>query len=59
MNASRRPAKPEQKGAGLPEIRLDGAAWPGLLESPEKAALEKVLPAYIRACRWYGGKRAR
>ena len=56
MNASRRPAKPEQKGAGLPEIRLDGAAWPGLLESPEKAALEKVLPAYIRACRWYGGK---
>ncbi|PIU19963.1 MAG: hypothetical protein COT18_04675 [Elusimicrobia bacterium CG08_land_8_20_14_0_20_59_10] len=43
----------------LPEIELRNAAWPGLLASPRKAALEKILPGYLQGRRWFGGKARR
>ncbi|MBU2574711.1 MAG: maltose alpha-D-glucosyltransferase [Elusimicrobia bacterium] len=42
--------------AALPELKLEEASWPGLLDSPERSALEKALPAYLRERRWFGGK---
>ncbi len=40
----------------LPVVKLAVASWPGLLASPAKAVLEKILPGYIRERRWFGGK---
>ncbi|OGS14850.1 MAG: hypothetical protein A2234_10530 [Elusimicrobia bacterium RIFOXYA2_FULL_58_8] len=40
----------------IPEIKSDRAAWPDLLHSRQRAVLEKILPAYIRQRRWFGGK---
>lgn len=45
-----------KKNVELPQIRLPAASWPGLLDSPDRAALERLLPAYLGARRWFGGK---
>lgn len=42
--------------AAPPELKLDRSSWPKLLDAPERAALEKVLPDYVRERRWFGGK---
>ncbi|HEV8342399.1 MAG TPA: maltose alpha-D-glucosyltransferase [Candidatus Binatia bacterium] len=34
-------------------------AWDAVLGSREKSALEKILPDYLRSCRWFGGKAKR
>lgn len=45
--------------AALPEIKLEKASWPGIIYSPDKSAIEKILPDYIKARRWFGGKARR
>lgn len=59
MTEQRAPAHRRGKAPPLPEIELRNAAWPGLLDCPRKAALEKILPAYLRSRRWFGGKARR
>lgn len=44
------------KAVRPPKLSLPGASWPGLLDSPDRAALERLLPAYLGARRWFGGK---
>ena len=43
-----------------PDSELPGLAirsdWVNLLRAPHKAALEAILPNYLRACRWFAGK---
>jgi maltose alpha-D-glucosyltransferase/alpha-amylase len=38
---------------------MAGGSWPGIISSPDKAVIEKILPAYIRERRWFGGKARR
>ncbi len=41
--------------AALPELTVAGS-WHALLEPPGQAALEALLPAYLRDRRWFRGK---
>ena len=42
--------------SGLPELHISGA-WESIFEGRALEKLErKVLPAYIKQCRWFGGK---
>jgi maltose alpha-D-glucosyltransferase/alpha-amylase len=41
--------------AALPVLRAAGG-WETVFQGKAKAALEEVLPAYLRARRWFGGK---
>lgn len=43
----------------LPELDLPDAEWPGLLDSPDAAALERLLPDYVGERRWFAGKARR
>ncbi len=45
----------EARHARLPVIPI-GERWESLFEDPYKAALETVLPEYIRSRRWFGAK---
>ncbi|MGE5498396.1 MAG: maltose alpha-D-glucosyltransferase [Syntrophothermus sp.] len=46
----------EGEDTSLPEIKTR-RQWSEIFEEEPKAYLEKkVLPAYIKTCRWYGGK---
>lgn len=45
-----------KKIVGPPHLRLPGASWPGLLDSTDRSALERLLPAYLGERRWFGGK---
>ncbi len=56
---TRQRSVPAAPAAALPELDLGGASWPELLASPQKAAVEKILPAYIKKRRWFGGKARR
>jgi maltose alpha-D-glucosyltransferase/alpha-amylase len=49
------PAAVEDAGRAVPSLRLTGA-WPGALGGAAREALEAVLPAWLRAQRWFGGK---
>ncbi len=40
---------------GIPTLAVD-SQWQTLLEPPQRAALEQILPDYVRARRWFGGK---
>ena len=35
------------------------AGWEGVFSGPPRAALERALPPYLAACRWFGGKARR
>jgi maltose alpha-D-glucosyltransferase / alpha-amylase len=39
----------------LPSLQIAGA-WDGMLGGKAKTALEELLPAYLQARRWFGGK---
>jgi maltose alpha-D-glucosyltransferase / alpha-amylase len=54
----RRQAAAEDRAAQLPPLTVAGR-WDGILQWRNKAALERLLPAYIKACRWFGGKARR
>ena len=45
-------------GTRLPVIEASGG-WEGLLQSPGKTELERLLPAYLLNQRWFGGKNKR
>jgi maltose alpha-D-glucosyltransferase/alpha-amylase len=42
----------------LVTVSVSGS-WAEVFESGAKAALERSLPAYLKACRWFGGKARR
>jgi maltose alpha-D-glucosyltransferase/alpha-amylase len=39
----------------LPVLEVS-RSWDEILEGKPKAALEKLLPTYLKGCRWFGGK---
>ena len=50
------PAKPRPaEGAALPALEVTGE-WEQILARGGKSSLERILPAYINQCRWFGGK---
>ncbi len=58
-SATRQSARPDSVGEGLPAIAVrDG--WERLMDGPARRALEEtVLPAFVQAQRWFGGKARR
>ncbi|HEX2229397.1 MAG TPA: putative maltokinase, partial [Candidatus Binatia bacterium] len=42
----------------LPALTVSGA-WDAVFDSRAKGALERALPGYLKACRWFGGKARR
>ncbi len=48
-------AEGAERVAQLPLLTVAGR-WDGVLQGRNKAALERLLPAYIKARRWFGGK---
>jgi maltose alpha-D-glucosyltransferase/alpha-amylase len=51
--AAAKPRVPEE--VPLPGLEV-GGSWEQVLTRGGKSALEKILPAYINNCRWFGGK---
>src|SRR5437773_1747991 len=39
-----------------PKTIIVNAPWDNIFRGDSKAALEKLLPNYVRTCRWFGGK---
>jgi len=53
--AARIQAEAVDRAAQLPVLTVSGR-WDGILQGRNKAALERVLPPYLKARRWFGGK---
>jgi maltose alpha-D-glucosyltransferase/alpha-amylase len=53
--AARIQAEGADRAAQLPFLTATGR-WDGILRGRNKTALERILPAYLRTCRWFGGK---
>jgi maltose alpha-D-glucosyltransferase / alpha-amylase len=53
--AARIQAEGQDRAAQLPVLTVAGR-WDGVLQGRDKAALERLLPAYIKGRRWFGGK---
>jgi maltose alpha-D-glucosyltransferase/alpha-amylase len=47
---------PEVAGPGEAPVLVVSDGWERLLREPERARLERILPAYLRARRWFRGK---
>lgn len=45
----------EAAGEKLPSLEVAGP-WDGILHPRNRTALERILPDYLRRCRWFGGK---
>src|SRR5262249_24160778 len=57
--AARRAPVPTEEIADIPRVEVPGG-WETLLEGPARQALERdVLPHFLRAQRWFGGKARR
>jgi maltose alpha-D-glucosyltransferase/alpha-amylase len=48
-------AEAVDRAAQLPLLTVAGR-WDGILRGRNRAALERILPAYFKARRWFGGK---
>ncbi|NWF53311.1 MAG: maltose alpha-D-glucosyltransferase [Syntrophaceae bacterium] len=48
-------AEGADRAAQLPVLTAAGR-WDGILRGRNKGALERILPAYFKECRWFGGK---
>jgi maltose alpha-D-glucosyltransferase/alpha-amylase len=44
-----------QSEAELPILSVD-SSWEEVVRGNSKSALERLLPAYLQTCRWFGGK---
>jgi maltose alpha-D-glucosyltransferase/alpha-amylase len=53
--AARIQAEGADRAAQLPFLTA-GGRWDGILRGRNKMGLERILPAYLRTCRWFGGK---
>ncbi|MGE5252864.1 MAG: maltose alpha-D-glucosyltransferase [Planctomycetaceae bacterium] len=53
--AARIQAEGADRAAQLPFLTATGR-WDEILQGRNKAGLERILPAYLRTCRWFGGK---
>ncbi|MBU2529945.1 MAG: putative maltokinase, partial [Elusimicrobia bacterium] len=40
----------------IPEMKINAASCSALLDEEHKPAFEKILQAYAKKCRWFGGK---
>jgi maltose alpha-D-glucosyltransferase/alpha-amylase len=52
VSAETRPAAAE----GIVSTVETRGSWEAVFRDPAKTALEKLLPTYLKACRWFGGK---
>ena len=54
------PATAARSTEEVPLASLEVAGdWEQILKGSGKSALEKILPAYLKNCRWFGGKARR
>jgi len=54
------PAAAARSSEEVPVASLEVAGgWEQILKGSGKSALEKILPAYLKSCRWFGGKARR
>jgi maltose alpha-D-glucosyltransferase/alpha-amylase len=53
--AARIQAEGAGRAAELPVLTVSGR-WDGILRGRNRAALERILPVYLKGCRWFGGK---
>ena len=44
-----------EEGRTIPSISLSGT-WPTLFQANATEKIEKILPSYVKWCRWFGGK---
>jgi maltose alpha-D-glucosyltransferase/alpha-amylase len=51
-------SRAEATAAKMPSIQVSGS-WNGVFNGAGRMALERILSAYLRACRWFGGKARR
>jgi maltose alpha-D-glucosyltransferase/alpha-amylase len=42
-------------GSSVPSLKVQGT-WENILKESNKNSLEKLLPGYLKECRWFGGK---
>jgi maltose alpha-D-glucosyltransferase/alpha-amylase len=51
-------SRPEALAAEIPALQVSGS-WDAVFNGTGKLALERALPGYLQACRWFGGKARR
>jgi maltose alpha-D-glucosyltransferase/alpha-amylase len=55
LELAQAPATRAPDESALPLLEVSGS-WEQILAGGAKAGLEKILPAYLKSCRWFGGK---
>jgi len=56
LEPSRAPGAAPAGGEGAPPVLEVAGDWTGVFEGDARQLLERLLPAYLSRCRWFGGK---